>query len=285
MLDLTQEELVALEPREVAGLRQQTLVPEDAHRQFLQIDDDLAGVAKHHASAGRRSLQIVLVNVYRHSVTVDNALEEGADDILNVDLEPAEMPSQGEDPTREAEQPVHVVELVDLGENDSSSQICTGRVHLPVVLVRVPSRQVFTDFDVHGDDPPDCLLRKQFLESQETRMKPHLVPNQSHRVALVHEFDKLIDLAIIVRERLFDKEATTRRRRLQRHLHVETGRITHKYGVRLALKRGIEVGYGSDAVLLLNVASRLDLQAVIQSRGIPAHAICGDVGIRPEKRP
>ena len=83
----------------------------------------------------------------------DRAVEQRAGGVLDVDLEAAQPAADSEDPTGEAEQPLDVIELVDLGQHHAAAEIASGRVRLAVVLVRMPARQVLPLFDMDGDRP------------------------------------------------------------------------------------------------------------------------------------
>ena len=79
-----------------------------------QVDEDLAGVADHLAGAARRPLDVVLVDVHRDDSAVDRAFQQDAGRVLDVDLEPRQVTAQRKDTRRHPEQPVDVVQFVDL---------------------------------------------------------------------------------------------------------------------------------------------------------------------------
>src|SRR5258708_28069592 len=96
---------------------------------------------------------------------------------------------------------------MDLGKDDAAAEVRPGCVHLAVVLVRVPSRQIFPNLDPNGDDTADGSLIEEGGSTHETRMEPQLIADQANELARFHEVDELPDPIEVRREGLLDEDA------------------------------------------------------------------------------
>src|SRR5207249_6049737 len=82
----------------------------------------------------------VLVHIHRHALSFDDTFHGDARRVFYVDLEIAEVTTKREDSPRKTEEPVDVIQFMDVGEDDAAAQSRLRGVGLPVIFVRMRSR-------------------------------------------------------------------------------------------------------------------------------------------------
>src|SRR5580704_431620 len=106
----------------------------------MEIHDRSAAIADYFALPAWRRLQIVLVEMDGKRPAGRAAFHQDTRCVLYVDLKIAPLSAQRIDLPGHAEERVQIIELMNLGENHATAQIGARRIHLPVILVRMPVR-------------------------------------------------------------------------------------------------------------------------------------------------
>ena len=127
------------------------------------------------------------------------------------------MSSHRKDPFWHSKQPVDVIEFMNLREHDSATEIGARRVHVSIVLVRVPFRQIFPDDDPGRDDISHGSFLEQSMEVLKARVKPQLVADEADESLPLCELDEFVGPVQNVGQGLLNKKRATCRRRLHRH--------------------------------------------------------------------
>src|SRR5271155_1585354 len=96
------------------------------------------------------------------------ALHHRAGYVLYIDFQITPVPADGEQTLRFSEQGVEIVELVNLREDHTSTQIRAGGIHLPVVFKTMPTRQILADGSTNSKQAAKHARAHNLLQAQKT---------------------------------------------------------------------------------------------------------------------
>ena len=123
------------------------------------------------------------MDVHRKRRALEVDFEQGACCVLHVDFQVPQPTADREDPRGHTKDPLQVVELVDLGDDDPSPEIPACSVGRPVILIGVKPGKVLGLFDVYREQAPHYLLVQQRTEPYEGRMESQLAADRNHSLS------------------------------------------------------------------------------------------------------
>src|ERR1039458_9815304 len=103
------------------------------------------------------------------------------------------MPAQSENPTWQAEQPIQIIHLMDLGEDYAAAKIGSRGIHLAVILVTMPVWQVFPNLDSSAQGSSDEPLAELLPKCVEAGMKSQLIAHEPDQPLAFHGLDQCFD--------------------------------------------------------------------------------------------
>ena len=82
---------------------------------------------------------------------------------------------------------------MDLRQNHATTLIGASGVHLPIIFVLVPVRQVFTDLGADANNVAKVTFVQQRLESLQAGVKTEVVANVKQQLLLRHQSQQFFD--------------------------------------------------------------------------------------------
>src|ERR1039458_8187862 len=103
------------------------------------------------------------------------------------------MPAQRENPTWQAEQPIQIIHLVNLGEDYAAAKIGSRCIHLAIILVTMPVWQVFPDLDSSAQWSSDEPLAELLPQCPQAGMKSQLIAHEPDQPLAFQGLDQCFD--------------------------------------------------------------------------------------------
>src|SRR5208337_3299112 len=175
MLQLIDEQLVAIElvASETIGNVAFRAVAGD--REGGKVENGFACVPDHFTLALWWALQIVLLQMDGEWPPRELAVHQCAGHVFHVDLKITPVAAEGEQTLRLAEQRVQIVELVNLREDYTSSQVCARGIHLPVILITMPAWQILAYGGTNCEQVAQQAGANNLLHAQKAWVETKLV--------------------------------------------------------------------------------------------------------------
>src|SRR6516164_3830175 len=107
-----------------------------------------------------------------------------ARDVFNVDFEIAPMSANCKNSAWQPEERIEIIEFVNLGKDHTATQFRARRIHLAVVLVRVPAWKIFADVRPHAQQMSETAFVDRALKFQKAGMETKLVADHHNAAAL-----------------------------------------------------------------------------------------------------
>src|SRR4051794_7715139 len=104
-------------------------------------------------------------------------------DVFHIDFEMTPVSANRKNSARQAKKCIEVIKFVNLGNQHTATQVRARRIHLTIVLVRMPSRKIFADVRAHAQQMSETIFVEGALERQKAGMETKLVADHDHAAA------------------------------------------------------------------------------------------------------